>query len=227
MDTIMGIHDNCCIDWNFRENTLHPSGRDIHPMCSNMMSCEERNLMLAGMWPELYTHSGPKSCPKDISIVQSDPSLTKKGLLERLLKEYNQDISVATNDEEKLMALANMSKTFMWIHPMGSGNGRLHMVLVQREVRRLGLGCGLLMFNQNKDAFVDTVTQMRDKMQEGLEMFDKAVATGTNPWLETASREAHFKKHKLPKSLEKCGKKEKFGSGGNILKEKKPETKVQ
>jgi len=216
MDTIMKIHDNCCIDWNFRENTLHPSGRDIHPMCSNMMSCEERVAMLAGMWDELYTHSGDSSCPKDISIVQRNPEVSKKQLLEKLLVEYNQAIADSKDDEDKLIAVANMSKTFMWIHPMGSGNGRLHSVLVQREVRRLGLGCGLFMFNQNKDAFVDTVLDMRDKLKEGLAMYEKSVASGKNAWLEKVHVDEHFARHKLPESLKKCSEKKTFGSGGNI-----------
>jgi len=216
MDTIMKIHDHCCVDWNFRENTLHPSGRDIHPKCSNMMSCAERNAILEGMWEELYQSSGDKSCPKDISIVQRNPEVSKKALVEKLLKEYNGAIAKAANNDEKLMAVANMSKTFMWIHPMGSGNGRLHSVLVQREIRRLRLGCGLMMFNQNKDAFVDTVSGMYNKLKEGLEMFDKSVATGKNAWLEQESVDAHFARHKLPDSLKKCSEQKTFGSGGNI-----------
>jgi len=201
MDTVMAIHDHCCIDWNFRENTLHPSGRDIHPTCSNMMSCEERVAMLEGMWDELYTHTGGADCPKDISIVQKNPEVSKKSLLEKLLKGYNEAIAHSKDDEEKLLVVANMSKTFMWIHPMGSGNGRLHSVLVQREVRRLGLGCGLLMFNQNKDAFVDTVYGMRDKLKEALMMFQKSSASGVNAWLDKTHVDEHFARHKLPESL--------------------------
>lgn len=216
MDTIDQLHQKCCFDFKWEKNTSrHPAGRDIHPSCSNLMSCEERVALLDGMWEELYQHEGPKTCPTDIKILTKEGT-SKQTLVEKLLKEYNQAIENAKTDDDKLTALARLARTWMWIHPMSSGNGRLHSLMLQREVRRLGLGCGLMLYNQNKDAFVDTEDMMRSKLEEGIEMFKKSAASGKNEWLNKANVALHVSRHKLPESLNKCAEQDTFGSGGNL-----------
>eukprot|EP00746_Dinoflagellata_sp_MGD_P010239 gnl/MRDRNA2_/MRDRNA2_121070_c0_seq1.p1 gnl/MRDRNA2_/MRDRNA2_121070_c0~~gnl/MRDRNA2_/MRDRNA2_121070_c0_seq1.p1 ORF type:complete len:334 (+),score=64.61 gnl/MRDRNA2_/MRDRNA2_121070_c0_seq1:147-1148(+) len=217
MDIIMQLHGRCCKKWNFeKEGSTHHAARDVHPKCSNMMSCEERVALLDGMWKELYQHNGTKRCPKDLILLPKH-RVNKQHLVKKLVKEYNQAIEDAQTEDQKLTALARLSRTWMWIHPMSSGNGRLHSLILQREVRRLGLGCGLMMFNQNKDAFVNTQDMMKGMLKEGLTMFAKSARSGRNEWLDESNFARHFESHKLPKSLKKCEEKKSFGSGGNIM----------
>lgn len=217
MYVIRKLRGRCCSAWDFEKpGSTHKSGRDIHPMCSNMMSCEERVALLDGMWDELYQHDGDKNCPTNLVILRKDIKATKQELTIKLVKDYNQAIADANHDEDKWTALAKFSRTWMWIHPMKSGNGRLHSLILQREVRRLGLGCGLMMYNQNKDAFVDTQDMMKSKLKEGLEMFKKSAASGKNEWLQKENVDLHFATQKLPESLKQCEAKKSFGSGGNL-----------
>lgn len=216
MGVIDQLHQKCCCGFNWEaETSRHPAGRDIHPRCSNQMSCEERVALLAGMWPELYQHNGNSTCPTDLKLL-TNQEVPKKKLVENLLNEYNSAIEKASSDDEKLTALARLARTWMWIHPMGSGNGRIHSLMLQREVRRLGLGCGLMLYNQNKDAFVDTEEMMVSKLKEGIEMFKKSAASGKNEWLNNENVALHVSQHKLPESLNKCAQQETFGSGGNL-----------
>jgi len=214
MNTIMMIREAAIPQWSFKEGGA--SGEDFHPECSNKMSCNERNAILEGMWTELYTSDNNISCPREISIMKNSAANLRKKLLIKLLQEYKNELLVVISPHEKLSALARMSKTFMWIHPFEEGNGRVHSVLLQREVRRLELVCGLLMFNQNKDAFADTISGLSSKLAEGLRMFDKGLTSGRNPWLDPVNVDLHFAEHQLPDSLNSCMARKKFGSGGTI-----------
>merc|ERR1712146_462172 len=93
--------------------------------------------------------------------------------------------------DELLEILVSFTRSFAFLHPFSNGNGRLRNILLQRELRRLGIACGTMMFNYNKDAFVDGFSRQVSKIKEGIRMFDEAVASGKNPWLDQVTVEKH------------------------------------
>jgi hypothetical protein len=77
----------------------------------------------------------------------------------------------------------------MWVHPYGSNNGRIKTALMQRELRRLGLSCGVMLWNNNKVMYVDSLQLTVDKVKYGIQVYNDAVKTGQNPWLQQSVKD--------------------------------------
>jgi len=155
-----------------------------------------------------FAKTQPKSCD-DIESVRLRPKSIEKTqkLFKELIHEYNQDIKTKVTDEEKLARLATYLKEFAFLHPWGNGNGRFRTMMMNREVRRLGLGCGAMMYNNNKDLYYLKKETYVEKLQEGIAMYHSAVKTGTSPWVDEAVVAAHkerFAPEKVMPGLMDC-----------------------
>lgn len=198
-------------------------GNEIMPRCTDEMECSDVQALLTNIPSYLYTYNELKTknpiCPKGLraEIPQGD---TKKQVLRRLISNYNDALHSALAGgfarEQVFNALMKFTRSFAFLHPFENGNGRLRNMLLQRELRRLGLACGTMMFNYNKDAFVDGHERYSAKVKEGIEWFDWAIQNQKNPWLDNSTVAAHQEKFETLNGLEKCAARGKFGSGGTI-----------
>jgi DNA-directed RNA polymerase subunit M/transcription elongation factor TFIIS len=126
----------------------------------------------------------PSSCTNYHSVVLRPKEVQEtQQLFKQLIMAYNADVEKLTNKKDKLVRLAYFLKDFAFLHPWGNGNGRFRTMMLNHEVRRLGLGCGTLMYNNNKDLYYITKKTYIEKIEEGIAMYDKAMDTGKSPWL--------------------------------------------
>lgn len=125
--------------------------------------------------------------------------------LRLLLDRYNADIRSTTlhDDELRLHILARFLRSFAWLHPFADCNGRTRVLVLQRELQRLGLGCGAIMFNNNADIYFETTDTYAAKLREGISMYKIASDThdDRNPWLNHARRDEHLAKFPIPEGL--------------------------
>jgi len=129
-------------------------------------------------------HATANVCPDIASVNLKTKSVEKtQDLFKQLIHEYNSDIKTKVTREDKLARLATYLKEFAFLHPWGNGNGRFRTMMMNREVRRLGLGCGAMMYNNNKDLYYLTKETYIAKLNEGLSMYEQAMETGTSPWV--------------------------------------------
>merc|ERR1719161_586146 len=150
------------------------------------------------------------SCPdyKGVFLRPKPVSETQQKLKE-LLSAYNSDIEKLTTKKEKLVRLASYLKDFTFLHPWGNGNGRFRTMQLIHEVRRLGLGCGVFMYNNNKDLYFMLKKTYAEKIEEGIEMYERGMQTGTSPWLDAdvvAKHKARFNPDDIMPGLSNCRK---------------------
>jgi len=149
-----------------------------------------------------------KTCG-DIETVLLRPKSVKKTqhLFKELIAAYNKDMKTKVEKEEKIERLAQYLRDFAFLHPWGNGNGRFRTLQLNHEVRRLGLGCGAMMYNNNKDLYFLTKETYIAKIKEGIAMYDQAITTGQSPWVDPAVVENHkaqFSPEKVMPGLLDC-----------------------
>jgi len=169
----------------------------------------------------------PKGC-KEFSSVFLKPKTIEntQTQFKALLLAYNTDVEKLTNKKDKLVRLAYYLKDFAFLHPWGNGNGRFRTMQLIHEVRRLGLGCGTFMYNNNKDLYFLTKKTYIEKIQEGIAMYDKGVADGKSPWLNediVARHKARFSPNITMPGLMNCRNAEYTKTSYWIQKENAPE----
>lgn len=123
-----------------------------------------------------------------------------------LFASYNDKISKAETKTDKLHAISYLMRNLAYLHPLADQNGRSRVLLTQYELRRNHIGCGTMMFNNNKDIYFQTEEEFVGKLKEGLKMYAKAEQTGRNPWTEPTSATEHFKAFPNPykDKLDQC-----------------------
>jgi hypothetical protein len=195
----------------------YKGGGGIMPHCTDRMKCPDRLSLLERIPEYLYTFkNGTEDCPTHLRPhVDGD----KPDLLQRIIASYNEDLASARENGGKkndmLNAIVAFARSFAFLHPFQNGNGRLRNLLLQREIRRLKVGCGTIMYNNNKDAFVDGWPRYRAKVLEGIQMFEEGYAKKANPWLNQTKQEMHLKHFETLHGLSECSEKD-MGSGGSI-----------
>jgi len=131
-----------------------------------------------------------------------EPEL-KKHLAEIAL-QYNNDQQEAGDAPHQLRNLAKFLRSLAWLHPFTNGNGRLRNLILQRELRRLQLGCGAMMFNNNADIYFESSMVFVKKILEGIAVAKHALKHRQNPWHDAAFVHAHLRAFPLHSSLAEC-----------------------
>lgn len=167
----------------------HPA-RNIQPMCSNMMSCEETQGLVEGLPDFAFISDNNTKCPRNVlpGAGHMKPAEMQK-ILSATIAMYNADLEKATDRESTIRALATFLRNYMWVHPYEENNGRAKTVLMHREVRRLGLACGAILWNNNKVLYVDSLQTFVDKLKYGMQIYEQAVSSEQNPWLDQKVQE--------------------------------------
>lgn len=93
--------------------------------------------------------------------------------LTTLFANYNARIAVA-KPNDALNAIADLMRHLAWMHPLSDRNGRSRLLLLQFELRRNNIGCGTMMYNNNKNIYFDSLDVYVAKIQEGIKMYNRA-----------------------------------------------------
>eukprot|EP00747_Dinoflagellata_sp_TGD_P182306 gnl/TRDRNA2_/TRDRNA2_36510_c0_seq1.p1 gnl/TRDRNA2_/TRDRNA2_36510_c0~~gnl/TRDRNA2_/TRDRNA2_36510_c0_seq1.p1 ORF type:complete len:524 (-),score=91.04 gnl/TRDRNA2_/TRDRNA2_36510_c0_seq1:79-1650(-) len=194
------------------------SGGQILRECTNKMRCENQTRWLEGIPAGLFAYS-PATEASACNIQVMPRKSDSKELLTMLLKNYTIDINGAiaagASPDQLLETLARFLRNFALVHPFKNGNGRMRMLITQREIRRLGIGCGTMMYNNGKSIFVDDLQRYIAKMNEGIRAFERAQTTGKIPWLDKHYVARHKDNFPIPSELELYAGKN-FGTAGTI-----------
>jgi hypothetical protein len=202
------------------------------------LECEHMKTLIADVPQEFWkikmgTHqkkSADGSCPDYASVFLKPKSVsTTQQTFQKLIEEYNADMEKLTDRSEKLDRLTSFLKDYAFLHPWGNGNGRFRALMLNHEVRRLGLGCGAMMYNNNKDLYYITKKVYRQKIDEGIAMYDKAMASGTSPWVDenvVAEHKKRFDPDVVMPGLTQCRKMEP-GPKSSYWHEKKDLEEIQ
>jgi len=118
---------------------------------------------------------------------------TKGEQVSELFEEYNKKQRLAFGQpEEQIRAIGFLMHNLGFAHPLRDHNGRVRLLLLQHELRRLGLGCGAMLYNNNRDMCFNTPTETKEKIKEGMLMYKEWQETGENPWTDPANRQKHL-----------------------------------
>jgi len=127
--------------------------------------------------------------------------------LTTLFAEYNRRQNLATeegNKEEQLRTIAFLVLNLAFAHPLMDHNGRSRLLLTQHELRRLNLGCGTFMYNNNRDMTFNTLNETAGKIKEGMLMYNIWEETGVNPWTDKKMQKKHRQDFARNKKVKAC-----------------------
>lgn len=129
--------------------------------------------------------------------------------MKHMIDTYNKvkigKTSSQPSSKDKMIALAKFLRSLAWLHPFEDCNGRTRNLLLQKELRRLDLGCGAMMFNNNADIYVSTTETYVAKIEEGLSILSRAIKSDMNPWAQdNVAKQAHITKFPVSEQLKTC-----------------------
>eukprot|EP00746_Dinoflagellata_sp_MGD_P155645 gnl/MRDRNA2_/MRDRNA2_85477_c0_seq1.p1 gnl/MRDRNA2_/MRDRNA2_85477_c0~~gnl/MRDRNA2_/MRDRNA2_85477_c0_seq1.p1 ORF type:complete len:330 (-),score=49.85 gnl/MRDRNA2_/MRDRNA2_85477_c0_seq1:155-1144(-) len=221
LEMLEKVHGSGGMKFPYRGGSDQP-GHDSLGCLPRLSNCTLKHDVVEGL-PNTLVHmtwNAEQTCLQSIKIPKQK---APRKLLQEIVNEYNEKLSQCGSDcgfDAKLSAVADFLRKFAWLHPFRSGNGRIRTMLLQREVKRLGLGCGAMMFNNNRDVYFFNRARYEAKIREGLEMYREAAETNQNPWTIPANRKKHFKTFTVPPEMSaKCVMK---NVNGNILTKEIP-----
>jgi len=176
---------------------MQPLG-DHGPACFRTLDCKSKVAATRSIPREIIDITPGDDCSVDFALPKKAQNCDIELHLTHAVTKYTntiRDISAEESDK-RLMVLAKFLRSFAWMHPFPDGNGRFRTLLLQREVRRLGLGHGAFMYNNNRDIFFIDDETYAAKIKEGIRMADIGMKTKKNPWLDPANVKKHF--HDFP-----------------------------
>jgi len=201
-------------------------GDGIIGPCTDKLKCDDLKSLLRHVPKEIFTAKTPEgkqklnahSCPKGLQKAHLTGA-RKEVMLGEMIHNYTHGVKAAKGNKKKMLTeVVKFSRVFAMMHPFQNGNGRVKNLILQRELRRLGIACGTMMYNYNKDVLVDGFPRHVRKVEEGIRVFDETVAAKSteNPWLDEKTVDRHKTDFAAIHGLDKCFAKKKFGSGGSI-----------
>jgi len=178
--------------------------------CYHKMGCEatrdavfDINSDLLGTTSETQ---GKSKCVQSAWIRKKSPEEVKE-TLGRILQNYNEALQrldltprAGNLSEQRLDILGTFLRQLAWLHPWLNGNGRTRTLLLQRELRCLGIAPGAMMYNNNRDIFfIDNVTYV-SKIREGIRMASIAIHGNltVNPWTDKERVSMHLQEFPPP-----------------------------
>jgi hypothetical protein len=124
--------------------------------------------------------------------------------LANIIGKYNSEQRRAQQPQQQLKILAGFLRSLAWLHPFEDGNGRTRTLVLQHELRRLNLGCGAMMFNNNANIYFDTTETYVRKILEGQDAAAYALLHGANPWSDPIRRASHLEAFPVVDELKQC-----------------------
>jgi hypothetical protein len=150
-----------------------------------------KNAIVHDLYPNIVDITYNPDDSIDTILPRLASNLKIQNFLRSMIDQYNHDQRQAGGTQQQLKVLARFLRSLAWLHPFPDGNGRTRTLLLQHELRRLQLGCGAMMFNNNADIYFDSSEIYARKMLEGISAAEYALSDGRNPW-----DDAHRRKHR-------------------------------
>eukprot|EP00747_Dinoflagellata_sp_TGD_P184827 gnl/TRDRNA2_/TRDRNA2_40838_c0_seq2.p1 gnl/TRDRNA2_/TRDRNA2_40838_c0~~gnl/TRDRNA2_/TRDRNA2_40838_c0_seq2.p1 ORF type:complete len:335 (-),score=26.85 gnl/TRDRNA2_/TRDRNA2_40838_c0_seq2:167-1171(-) len=186
----------------------------IRAMVNNSVKQEILADLPVGLVNVSYANESQQGVIQEMSLnVMNDVTIRKH--LDGIFRKYNSDLQHANTHthaqtgsvetkHQLLTSIARMLRSLAFLHPFIDGNGRIRLLVLQQEIRRLKLGCGAVMFNNNADIYFGTTETYVAKISEGIRMANKFDRTADfrNPWLEERARREHLERFPIPEGLE-------------------------
>jgi len=135
-------------------------------------------------------------------------SLTGAQYENRLIKvfdDYANEVRPNPGRAKEVLALAKLLQNLAYLHPLADENGRSRLAVTNYVLRQRGLACGTMMHNNNKNIYFESVETIAAKIEEGIEVYEKALATNfaENPWQAAGAQEKHFARFPKPTFMAK------------------------
>jgi len=132
-----------------------------------------------------------------------------KSFLAQLFDTYNKEVHDFPGRDAELLSIARLAQNMAFLHPLGDQNGRSRLLLIQYLLRQRHIGCGTMMYNNNKNIYFSTASDYAKILDEGTKIYDKASVNSfsTNPWSTPEvqdSHRAHFPTPAYMPKLEQC-----------------------
>lgn len=178
--------------------------------CYHKMGCEATRGAVLDIPSDLRGTTtetqGNRSCVQTAWILRKSSEEVKESLV-RLLRNYNEALQSLDHVahagnllEQRLEILGTFLRQLAWLHAWRNGNGRTRTLVLQRELRCLGIAPGAIMYNNNRDIFfIDNVTYM-GKIREGIRMATIAIHSNltVNPWTSKHRVATHLQEFPPP-----------------------------
>jgi len=198
------IHGECCAQYRKYRNSTH-MGRTLD--C--IPKIEDPALRMKGtkgINKGYIKYQGAKQADGSYKSFTRGNPLPVEPELQKLIAQYNKNLKGASNSDEKTVVLANFLRNLAWLHSWTGGNGRIRNLIMQREIRHLGLGCGAMMYNNNRDIFYLDDESYARKIHEGINMYQESESLKTNAWTVQANKDRHHKDFALDPQMEEVCK---------------------
>lgn len=123
-----------------------------------------------------------------------------KSSLIHLFDNYNKEVREFPGRDAELMSIARLAQNMAFLHPFGDRNGRSRLLLIQYLLRQRHIGCGTMMYNNNKNIYFSTASDYAKRLDEGIKIYDKASANNfsTNPWNTAEVQNLHHAQFPTP-----------------------------
>ena len=135
-----------------------------------------------------------------LEFAASDGSKNFAHGVEFLMQQYIDKLPdhPTSSSRQALEALGWLLQNLAFLHPLGDLDGRSRLLLMQHELRRLGIARGTFIYNNNKDIYFETLDVLTSKIEEGIQMYNKAAASGLNPWTDKFNVNRHAQQFGRP-----------------------------
>jgi len=200
-DLAKRIRNMCCSTLPWRTDGPMPMNGQ-YADCFTRMDCKDQQAAISGVPKEwIHTTEGNQSgCLESISSFVPNRYVVELSLHD-VLEEYAKDSKALLQEgasfHAKLDRLVQMLRQVAWLHAFRNFNGRFRTLLLQREIRYLGLGSGAAMYNNNLDVFFIDVNTYKKKIIEGIRMLDHSLKRNANAWLNPHYVHEHKKRFPL------------------------------
>lgn len=127
-------------------------------------------------------------------------------MLAYLFSTHSQEVSGKPGRHAELVSIAKLLQNIAFLHPLGDQNGRSRLLLLQYMIRQRHLGCGTMMFNNNKNIYMESAENYAELLEESMEIYSKAseVAFAENPWQTNATQISHRDRFPRARYRQKC-----------------------
>jgi len=123
-----------------------------------------------------------------------------ESLLTQLLDTYNKQVHKFPGRDAEVLSIARLAQNLAFLHPLTDNNGRSRLLLIQYLLRQRHIGCGTMMYNNNKLIYFSSVSDYAKMLGEGIKVYDKASANNfsINPWDTTEVQNYHHAEFPTP-----------------------------
>lgn len=126
-------------------------------------------------------------------------------VMAHLFANYSREVSGKPGREAELLSIAKLMQNLAFLHPLQDQNGRARLILLQYMLRQRKLGCGTMMYNNNKNIYWETAENYAKLLEEGISIHRKALDTvfSENPWQAEETLTSHRSQFPPPEYMEK------------------------